>query len=529
MQQVSVAACLVIEVPLALIILVPSRKARVFAGGCQVLLQVLILLTGNYTFFNALTILLCVPCFDDQCFGSVRGPPAPLPPLPSPSEGKAAKQAEQPPRKPGDGGGPRGGAGSPESGSHTLIFGLLVTALVSWLCSTMFALESTRSKGDDPLPLWDQYRLRYKLSVGETNRYISTALPYVLKGAVAWVALQVCRDVGGRVLGLASSGPRHQGAARKALRLLQAAVVGPAAGVVLLSSCVTFVSLSPGLRGGLPPVAMHVSRAANPYMISSSYGLFRRMTGMGKDQTDAHGRHVSRVARPEVIIEGSDDNGKTWREIEFAFKPGRVDRRPPVVAPHQPRLDWQMWFAALGSYQHNPWFIHLLDKILEGSEDVLGLLDPDHSFADSPPTLIRSWLFSYDFTRANTSWRPPGTKVANAGSGGGDWWARAEAGEYTPPIDHRNPSVTDMLSSLGWARPSKAAKNTAARCNQAAKRPLTYWATPSWAPAVSSAGVCQAVLRARLLRLTFSNLLSLLAAGVCLRLAVRSLFTRLEK
>ena len=79
--------------------------------------------------------------------------------------------------------------------------------------------------------------------------------------------------------------------------------------------------------------------------ISSSYGLFRRMTGVGAS---------SEVARAEIIIEGSDD-GIDFFPYEFKYKPGDLARMPGIVAPHQPRLDWQMWFAALSSYQNNPW------------------------------------------------------------------------------------------------------------------------------------------------------------------------------
>ena len=40
-----------------------------------------------------------------------------------------------------------------------------------------------------------------------------------------------------------------------------------------------------------------------------------------------------------------------------------------IIAPHQPRLDWQMWFAALGSYQHDPWIIHLMYRLLIGQKE----------------------------------------------------------------------------------------------------------------------------------------------------------------
>jgi len=59
--------------------------------------------------------------------------------------------------------------------------------------------------------------------------------------------------------------------------------------------------------------------------------------------------------RNEIIIEGSDD-GETWKEYEFKYKPGNIYRRPPWNIPHQPRLDWQMWFAALSTPNDNPWF-----------------------------------------------------------------------------------------------------------------------------------------------------------------------------
>ena len=90
----------------------------------------------------------------------------------------------------------------------------------------------------------------------------------------------------------------------------------------------------------------------------NSYGLFAVMT------TD----------RREIIVEGSND-GMNWLPYEFKYKPGDVNRRPAFVAPHQPRLDWQMWFAALGDYRQNPWFVNFCERLLQGSPEVLALLD----------------------------------------------------------------------------------------------------------------------------------------------------------
>ena len=66
------------------------------------------------------------------------------------------------------------------------------------------------------------------------------------------------------------------------------------------------------------------------------------------------------------------------------------------IAPHQPRLDWQMWFAALGSYQHNPWLIHLMYRLLVGQPEVLQLLDLPPF--DKPPLYVRAKLYTYHYT-----------------------------------------------------------------------------------------------------------------------------------
>ena len=89
-----------------------------------------------------------------------------------------------------------------------------------------------------------------------------------------------------------------------------------------------------GLRGA--SAARRPSRSTrsrtrlDPLHLTSRYGLFAVMT----------------TTRPEIVFEGSDD-GTKWEEYEFRCKPGDLRRPPPWVAPHQPRLDWQMWFAAL--------------------------------------------------------------------------------------------------------------------------------------------------------------------------------------
>ena len=140
------------------------------------------------------------------------------------------------------------------------------------------------------------------------------------------------------------------------------------------------------------------------FRIVNGYGLFRVMT---KD-------------RCEIVIEGSTD-GIDWAPYEFKWKPGDVKRAPGWCAPHQPRLDWQMWFAALESPQQNPWLVGLIVRLLEGSRDVTGLL-AHNPFPDKPPQYIRAMFYRYRFTNSEERRQT------------GAWWKRQELREYLPTI-----------------------------------------------------------------------------------------------
>jgi lipase maturation factor 1 len=183
--------------------------------------------------------------------------------------------------------------------------------------------------------------------------------------------------------------------------------------IVLLSS-LFFVQ---ALRGDLPASARALVSIAAPFGITSSYGLFATMT----------------TTRPEIIIEGSND-GKVWLTYEFPYKPGRLDRSPPWVAPHPPRLDWQMWFAALGNYQENVWFLNLLARLLQGSPDVLARFEYN-PFPVTPPRLIRAELYEYRFTDWDTRRKT------------GHWWARTPLRPYVPAVSLQNLSMLPLFRS----------------------------------------------------------------------------------
>src|SRR6266516_2130687 len=141
-----------------------------------------------------------------------------------------------------------------------------------------------------------------------------------------------------------------------------------------------------------------------PFRIVNGYGLFRVMT---KD-------------RREIMVEGSTD-GIDWLPYEFKWKPGDVNRAPGWCAPHQPRLDWQMWFAALGTPEQNPWFVRLAICLLKGKTDVTRLFAHD-PFPNQPPRYIRAILYRYRFTTAKEHRQT------------GAWWKRGELGEYLPAV-----------------------------------------------------------------------------------------------
>lgn len=140
----------------------------------------------------------------------------------------------------------------------------------------------------------------------------------------------------------------------------------------------------------------------SPFMISNHYGLFAVMT----------------TNRFELVIEGSSD-GNEWSEYDFRWKPGDPHRPPGQVAPHMPRLDWQMWFAALNPNTLEPWLKNFIVRLLEGIPDVHALLERN-PFPDAPPTYIRVTVYRYHFTDYATR-RAQGT-----------WWNRTLIGRFKP-------------------------------------------------------------------------------------------------
>jgi hypothetical protein len=288
----SVPAMLAVEIAAPFALLLPARfwRTRLAACAAMMLLQVAIGATGNYGFFNLLTIVLYLAALDD---GTLR-----------------------------------------------------------WLS---------------------------RVGPAEAGRYIRRVL-----GAVRGVRLQPDQT---------AESPQAQRSDPLAWRLTTT-VAALALVAVSLAACVREMELTARgttrLRGTW---VGGVLQWMGPLRAVNGYGLFRVMT----------------TSRPEIVLEVSAD-GRTWREYPFRWKAGDPARRPGFVEPHMPRLDWQMWFAALDPGSAQYWLDPLVRRVLAGEPSVVRLLGPDPLAEQAQ--LARLAYYDYRFTT-------PAERAAT-----GAWWQR---------------------------------------------------------------------------------------------------------
>ena len=190
--------------------------------------------------------------------------------------------------------------------------------------------------------------------------------------------------------------------------------------VYTLATVVALLSLNPVLNMISPTQRMNSS--FDPLYLVNTYGAFG---SVGRE-------------RYEILVEGTNDDdlaSARWQAYEFRCKPGRLDRRPCVVAPYQYRIDWQMWFAAMSDYRRDPWFVHFVYKLLLGRPSTLSLL-AENPFPAHPPRYVRADLYRYEFTKSGD---PPR-----------HYWKRTRLGGYLPPVSAMDPALLDFLDRYGW-------------------------------------------------------------------------------
>jgi lipase maturation factor 1 len=158
--------------------------------------------------------------------------------------------------------------------------------------------------------------------------------------------------------------------------------------------------------------------ALEPFRIANRYGLFAVMT---------RGRY-------EIEFQGSDD-GVNWKPYHFRYKPQELNEPPRIYAPYQPRFDWNLWFASLGSWREYPIVPNTEVRLLSNDTDVLHLF-ADNPFPQAPPHQIRALLWQYWFTSMEEK-RTTGM-----------WWRRQLLGRYAPTLEK---TPDGQIRVLEWA------------------------------------------------------------------------------
>ncbi len=204
------------------------------------------------------------------------------------------------------------------------------------------------------------------------------------------------------LLGQSSSFGDNSG---KGLKVLEKLIAYPAMTIIVFASSVSLVLTMSGreIFYMLPAPARLAYSFCQSWGISSGYGLFASMTR----------------ERPELIIEGSSD-GMNYNAYEFYYKIGALERPPPAVAPHMPRLDWQLWFEALNAQagmQPSRWFVSFLNALSRNDKSVLSLVQTN-PFSQEPPKFLRVRIFNYKL-------ETPAIMLKT-----GHWWRREEKGLY---------------------------------------------------------------------------------------------------
>jgi len=188
-----------------------------------------------------------------------------------------------------------------------------------------------------------------------------------------------------------------------------------------LAVVVGLLSLNPVANMLSPGQVMNTS--FDPFDLVNTYGAFG---SVGRE-------------RYEIVLEGTGDDpadpAARWIEYDFKCKPGTPARRPCWISPYHHRLDWQMWFQDMPGASMDPWFVHLVARLLAGDPATRGLLAPG-PFADRPPRAVRALYYRYELTRLGEPHR--------------DWWKRTLVSDYLPPLTRDDPRLVEYLRRAGW-------------------------------------------------------------------------------
>lgn len=136
-----------------------------------------------------------------------------------------------------------------------------------------------------------------------------------------------------------------------------------------------------------------------------------------------------RPGRTELVVQGLSSEGE-WRTYDFRHKPDSVDDPLTFIAPYQPRMAWQMWFASMSAPAREPWLMHWVWKELEGDPAASALTRKDPVEGD--PRAVRVLRYDYSYTKP---WRK------------GPTWESSDRELWLPPVNRSTPDFRRYVTS----------------------------------------------------------------------------------
>ncbi|KRZ17406.1 Lipase maturation factor 2 [Trichinella zimbabwensis] len=365
-KQFSVAATFTILIFLPLFGLSPSKHLRTFAFYGLTLQMLLISLTGNYNFFNILSVVICLAMLVECSFSHI---------------GMYTQMESN---------------FEMEISVFSLVFHLYWIRFTG-LCMLVMVFSSRSQKWRSSIFIEGKI---LGLEAAKFHSNLSYWLPFVCFYGISMFFSEIYA-----AFVRCWADFKHVSVKRRLYYTVQCVVMCLVASSAFAISLVPFSYVDRNMHDMYPTHLKKTHQMLEKYKISSSYGLFSSMTGV--------------EGRPELIVEGSNALNGSWTEYNFLYKVGPVDEAPILNIPHQPRLDWQMWFAALTEKpDESPWFISFVYRLLTNSKAVLDLMDAQ-SFTKTPK-YVRASMYRYNFTAYD-----PKRRVK-------DWWTRSRLREYLP-------------------------------------------------------------------------------------------------
>ncbi|MGA8868744.1 MAG: lipase maturation factor family protein [Candidatus Sulfotelmatobacter sp.] len=196
------------------------------------------------------------------------------------------------------------------------------------------------------------------------------------------------------------------GGLRRSLKIVKLSLISVVLGWIFYVATAELIWMFSPLPLPVSPIV-----ALEPFRIANRYGLFGIMT---------RGRY-------EIEFQGSVD-GKAWVAYPFRYKPQDPSKPPGIYAPYQPRFEWNLWFASLGSWRDYPIVPRTEEQLLSNNHDVLTLFQ-SNPFPHGPPRDVRAVIWQYWFTTMAEK-RTQGL-----------WWRRQLVGLYAPALE-REPDGT---------------------------------------------------------------------------------------